>query len=74
MQVYDSDILGTKNMDFESVPWKNGLFFIFSKWSSTCLFKTHILDDFGYLSREQNPTLNITRSITKAYDLDLMLS
>ena len=31
MQVYDSDILGTKNMDFESVPWKNGLFFIFFK-------------------------------------------
>ena len=39
MQVYDSDRLGTKNMDFGSVPWKNGLFFIFSKWSSTCLLK-----------------------------------
>ena len=61
MQVHNSDILGT-------------FLHFFSKWSSTCRFKTHILDDFGYLSREQNPTLNITRSITKAYDLDLMLS
>ena len=29
MQVYNSDRLGTKNMDFGSVPWENGLFFIF---------------------------------------------
>ena len=29
MQLYNSDISGTKNMDFGSVQLKNGLFFIF---------------------------------------------